>query len=102
MAHTKRMAALDKAAIRSPATAAAAAGGRRGYQVSLTEVEETKSFMSLMPVFLTVIIWQVRAPIACASACPVGASGFCAGVGVVEAGVPVICKQHLLGPCRLQ
>ncbi|KIZ00828.1 Peptide transporter PTR2, partial [Monoraphidium neglectum] len=59
MAHTKRMAALDKAAIRSPAAGAAAAGGRRGYQVSLTEVEETKSFMSLMPVFLTVIIWQM-------------------------------------------
>ncbi|KAI8464338.1 MAG: POT family-domain-containing protein [Monoraphidium minutum] len=52
MAHTGRMAALDKAALRGKAA-------KDGYQVSMTEVEETKSFLGIMPIFLTVCIWQM-------------------------------------------
>lgn len=51
MGHTHHMRALDRAAIRRDPP------GK--YQVSLTEVEETKSFMAIMPIFLCVCIWQM-------------------------------------------
>jgi hypothetical protein len=51
MSHTKRMRALDRAAIRH---------NKDGqYQVSMTEVEETKSFLYIIPIFLCIVIWQV-------------------------------------------
>jgi len=68
MVHTKRMGALDKAAIKKDDDAELPAadgaeitkGKKQPYQVSMTEVEETKSFLYIMPIFLCVVIWQVR------------------------------------------
>ena len=52
MPHTRRMRALERAALPH---------GRPGsYQVSLSEVEETKALLGLAPVFLCTCIWQVR------------------------------------------
>uniref|UniRef100_A0A383VGU9 Major facilitator superfamily (MFS) profile domain-containing protein n=1 Tax=Tetradesmus obliquus TaxID=3088 RepID=A0A383VGU9_TETOB len=49
MAHTNRMRALDKAAIKSDAEK----------PVSRTEVEETKAFLGIMPLFLCICIYQM-------------------------------------------
>lgn len=49
MAHTNRMRALDKAAIKSD----------KPHPVSRTEVEETKAFLGIMPLFLCICIYQM-------------------------------------------
>lgn len=49
MAHTNKMRCLDKAAIRSGSAQPA----------SLTEVEETKAFLGIMPLFLCIIFYQM-------------------------------------------
>lgn len=56
MAHTERMPALDKAAIRR---AAGDGDGEGAYLVTRTEVEETKAFLYILPVFLVVCLYQV-------------------------------------------
>ncbi|GBF89822.1 hypothetical protein Rsub_02526 [Raphidocelis subcapitata] len=50
MPHTKRMPGLDRAAIK---------GVDEAKLVSVTEVEETKAFLYILPVFLCVCIWQM-------------------------------------------
>ncbi|WIA14658.1 hypothetical protein OEZ85_003160 [Tetradesmus obliquus] len=49
MPHTQRMKCLDKAAIKSEA----------GPQVTLTEVEESKAFFGILPLFLCICIYQM-------------------------------------------
>jgi len=51
MIHTEGMKSLDKAAIKATEPVK--------HQVSVTEVEETKAFLRLMPIFACVIIWQM-------------------------------------------
>jgi hypothetical protein len=63
MAHTDRMRALDRAAIRRGGGGQAvqqAGGSTKRHQASVTEVEETKALLGLGPIFLCVCIWQVR------------------------------------------